>query len=60
MISSPLLDESIVPIKFSIVVLPPPEGPLIMTNSPLNANYTKKELLFDWVEFIVSIKTDVF
>jgi len=32
--SSPLDDESIVPIRLSIVVLPPPDGPLIMTNSP--------------------------
>lgn len=28
-------DISIVPNKLSNVVLPPPEGPLIMTNSPL-------------------------
>ena len=33
--SSPLVEASIDPIKFNIVVLPPPEGPLIMTNSPL-------------------------
>ena len=33
--SSPLVEESMEPIRFSIVVFPPPEGPLIMTNSPL-------------------------
>ena len=33
----PLVEVSIVPITFSKVVLPPPEGPRIITNSPLNA-----------------------
>ena len=33
--SSPSLGESIVPIKLRRVVLPPPDGPLIITNSPL-------------------------
>jgi len=31
----PFVDLSIVPSTFKKVVLPPPEGPLIMTNYPL-------------------------
>lgn len=43
------------PIRFSIVVFPPPEGPLIMTNSPLNAVslHSIWHLLLDGVELLV-------
>ena len=34
--SSPEVEESMEPMRLSMVVLPPPEGPLIITNSPLN------------------------
>lgn len=37
-LSSPPLGESMVPIRFKRVVLPPPEGPLIITNSPLRTD----------------------
>jgi hypothetical protein len=40
-----------VPIKFSSVVLPSPEGPLIITNSPLEKINIEVLIPFDVIEF---------
>ena len=39
------------PIKFSSVVLPPSEGPLIITNSPLEKINIEVLIPFDGIEF---------
>ena len=56
MSNSPPLDESIVPIKLSIVVLPPPDGPLIITNSPLSDLLYWEILLFYRIKFTIIIE----
>lgn len=37
----PDVEISIVPKRFKSVVFPPPDGPLIITNSPLNETKTQ-------------------